>query len=172
MADSTPVRARRRLRADPLQRFLFAGVYGTVLASTMASALGNEGGAPDPGYDALWVLFTALASVAAHGFAHALAHRTVDGERVVIGTVRSVLTEWPLLAAVLPTVAILAGAFAGWWSEDVAIEVALGINTAGLFCWGLWSARLADRSWFAAVRAGAMDMLLGLFIVVANALSK
>jgi hypothetical protein len=155
-----------------LQRLLFAGVYGTVLASAMASALGNEGGAPDPGYDALWVLFTAVAAATAHGFAHALAQRAADGSSATVSTVRSVLQEWPLLAVVLPTVVLLGCSFAGWWSEDGAIDAALALNTAALFGWGLWSARLADRTWFAACRAGTVDMLLGLLIVVANALSK
>ncbi|GHH71994.1 hypothetical protein GCM10018793_08300 [Streptomyces sulfonofaciens] len=171
MADSAPVPAPP-LRAEPLQRLLFAGVYGTVLASATASALGHESGPADPGYDALWVLLTALAAAAAHGFAHALAHRTAHGGTATLSTVRSVVQEWPLLAAVVPTLAALAGSYWGWWSENGGIDAALGINTAALFGWGLWSARLADRNWFASCRAGAVDMLLGLLIVLANALSK
>lgn len=106
-------------RAEPLQRLLFGGIYGTILASALAAALGNDNGSPDPGYDALWVLLTSLASAAAHGYAHAIAHRTADGAPVTTSTVRSVLTEWPLTAAVLPTVAALLGAHEGWWGRKV-----------------------------------------------------
>ncbi|MFD5111262.1 hypothetical protein ACFWNG_02895 [Streptomyces sp. NPDC058391] len=159
-------------RDEPLQRLLFGGVYGTVLASGLAAALDHNNGRPDPGYDAVWVLVTALASAAAHGYAHAIAHRTAGEATVTAGTARSVLTEWPLVAAVLPTVAALLGAYAGWWGETGAINVALTINTVALFGWGLWAARVAGRRWPAACRAGGVDVLLGLFIVAANVLSK
>ncbi|NDZ77658.1 hypothetical protein G3I19_03775 [Streptomyces sp. SID10853] len=157
-------------RAEPLQRLLFGGIYGTILASALAAALDNDHGSPNPAYDALWILLTSLASAAAHGYAHAIAHRTADGVPVTTSTVRSVLTEWPLIAAVLPTVAALLGAHEGWWGEDGAIAVALLINTVALFGWGFWAARVAGRSWGKASRTGGMDMLIGLFIVTANIL--
>ncbi|MFE2374750.1 hypothetical protein [Streptomyces sp. NPDC059398] len=157
-------------RAEPLQRLLFGGIYGTILASALAAALDNDHGSPNPGYDALWVLLTSLASASAHGYAHAIAHRTADGVRVTRDAVRSVLTEWPLVAAVLPTVAALLGAHRGWWGEEGAIEVALTINTLALFGWGFWAARVAGRGWGGATRTGCADMLLGLFIVAANIL--
>ncbi|WP_405776127.1 hypothetical protein [Streptomyces sp. NBC_00859] len=166
---SVPVSPDRR--AEPLQRLLFGGIYGTILASALAAALDNDNGHPDPGYDALWVLLTSLASAGAHGYAHAIAHRTADGAAVTSSVVRSVLTEWPLTAAVLPTVAALLGAHAGWWNEDAAIGVALTINTVALFGWGLWAARVAGRGWARSCRTGCVDMLLGLFIVAANILS-
>ncbi|GHJ42172.1 hypothetical protein [Streptomyces sp. TS71-3] len=172
MADTTSEPASEGLRTDPVQRRLFAGVYGTVLTSAMASALGNDSSPPDPGYDALWVLFTVLAAAGAHGFAHTIAQRTSQGRTAPVGTLHSVLEEWPLVAVALPTVAALAGAYAGWWSEDAGVAASLGINTAALFGCGLWSARLAGRGWFAACRAGLADMLLGLLIVVGNALIK
>ncbi|WP_324604291.1 hypothetical protein [Streptomyces sp. NRRL F-5126] len=159
-------------RREPLQRLLFGGVYGSVLASALAAALGNEGGPPDPGYDALWVFVAALAATAAHGYAHAIAHREIVRGRVRPGTVWSVLTEWPLLAAAMPTVAALLGAYAGWWSEDGALDVALVVNTVALFGWGLWAARVAGQRWAAACRVGCADVLLGLFIIGANVLSK
>ncbi|WP_329139369.1 hypothetical protein OG552_33240 [Streptomyces sp. NBC_01476] len=159
-------------REEPLQRLLFGGVYGTVLASALAAALDQDGSGPsNPGYDALWVLVASLAGAASHGYAHAIAHRTAGEQRVTARTVRSVLTEWPLVAAAVPTLAALLGAAAGWWSEVGGINVALGINTAALFGWGLWAARVAGLAWPAACRVGSMDVLLGLFIVAANILS-
>lgn len=159
-------------RGEPLQRLLFGGVYGSVLASALAAALGHDSGPPNPGYDALWLLMAALASAASHGYAHAVAHRTADEKAVTGKAVRSMLTEWPLVAAALPTVAALLGAYAGWWGEDGAIEVALLINTAALFGWGVWAARAASRPWPSACRVGSVDALLGVCIIGANVLSK
>lgn len=164
--DPTPER-----RGEPVQRLLFGGVYGTVLASALVSALDHDTGSPNAGYDALWILVASLASAAAHGYAHAVAHRTAGKGRVTADTVRSVLVEWPLVAAVVPTLAALMGAAAGWWSEDGAINVALVVNTAGLFGWGFVAARVAGQRWAAACRVGLVDVLLGLFIVSVNTLS-
>ncbi len=150
---------------------LFGGVYGTVLASSLASALDEDNGRPNPAYDALWILVAALAAGAAHGYAHAIAHSTQEGGRVTVATVRSVLAEWPLVAAAVPTVAALLGSAAGWWSEAGAVDVALLINTTALFGWGFWAARVAGRSRPAACRVGGVDVLIGLLIVGANALT-
>ncbi|NUS12353.1 MAG: hypothetical protein HOY69_13300 [Streptomyces sp.] len=155
----------------PLQRLLFGGVYGTVLASSLASALDEDHGAPNAGYDALWIMVAALAVAAAHGYAHAIANWSAGGRTATVETVRSVLAEWPLVAAVLPTVAALLGAASGWWHEGSAVNVILVVNTVALFGWGLLAARAAGQGWASACRVGAADVLLGLFIVSANALS-
>jgi hypothetical protein len=156
----------------PLQRLLFGGVYGTVLASALASALDEDGGGkPNAGYDALWILVAALAAAAAHGYAHAVSHWSADGSRATAESVRAVLTEWPLVAAALPTVAALLGAAAGWWGEESAVDVVLLVNAAALFGWGLLAARAAGQSWGPACRVGLVDVLLGLFIIGANALT-
>jgi hypothetical protein len=158
-------------RGEPLQRLLFGGVYGTVLAATLASALEHDTGSPNPAYDALWILVASLASATAHGYAHAIAHRTAGRERVIAETLRSMLVEWPLIAAVLPTLAALMGAAAGWWSEDGGINTSLAINMAALFGWGLWAARVAGQGWPSACRVGGVDVLLGLCIVAVNILA-
>ncbi|MER6835127.1 hypothetical protein ABT320_14210 [Streptomyces cellulosae] len=54
---------------------LLSGVYGLVLASALAAALDSPDEQTSPGSDALWVLLTALAAAAAHGYAHVLSHR-------------------------------------------------------------------------------------------------
>ncbi|MFI0712461.1 hypothetical protein ACH4SK_17810 [Streptomyces inhibens] len=172
MSTSTTLPRRPRRREEPLQRLLFGGVYGSVLASVLAAALGHDTGTSDPGYDAVWVLLAGAASAAAHGYAHSIAHRTGDKAPVTTTAVRSMLTEWPLVAAMLPTVAVLFGAYAGWWGEEAAVDVALTFNTVALFGWGVWAARVAGRGWAAACRVGGVDMLLGLCIVAANVLSK
>lgn len=130
---SVPVERPAR-RGEPLQRLLFGGVYGSVLASALAAALGHEG--ENPGYDALWVALTGVASAAAHGYAHSIAHRTSDDRQVTASAVRSMLAEWPLVAAMVPTMAALLGAYAKWWGEESAIEVALTLNMVALCGWG------------------------------------
>jgi hypothetical protein len=67
-------------------------------------------------------------------------------------------------------VGLLLGALAGWWSEDTAVDVALLFNTVALFGVGVSAARAAGRRWPPSLRAGSMDMLIGLLIIAANAM--
>ncbi|CAM5283832.1 Integral membrane protein OS=Streptomyces tendae OX=1932 GN=GUR47_06595 PE=4 SV=1 [Streptomyces tendae] len=83
---------------------------------------------------------------------------------------RAVLAGWPLVAALLPTVAMLLAAMAGWWSQDTAAETALLLNTVCLFGLGVLAARAAGLSRLSACRAEAMDMLTSLVTVAADAL--
>ncbi|GAB2943585.1 MULTISPECIES: hypothetical protein [Streptomyces] len=159
-------------RHRPPEQSLFNVIYGLVLASALVAALDPAGEKADPGPDALWVLLTALASAAAHGYAHVIAQRASGDGAPRARRLRLVLAEWPLVAAVLPTLALLLGAAAGWWAESVAVDVALLFNTVALFGWGVVAARTAGYGWPSAYRAGAMDMLIGLAIILANALIK
>jgi hypothetical protein len=164
------VEPRWALRHRPLEQSLFGGIYGLVLASAMVAALDETGEKADPGADALWVLLTALASATAHGYAHVIAQRaSVDGAPTA-SRLRSVLAEWPLTAAVLPTVGILLAALAGWWAEATAVDAALLFNTVALFSLGVSAARTAGYGWPASCRAGGLDMLIGLVIISVNAL--
>ncbi|TDT42161.1 hypothetical protein EV562_101130 [Streptomyces sp. BK208] len=166
-ADGTAPKGILRRRPE---RWLFTGIYGLVLASALVAALDVPGEEADPGQDALWVLLTALTSAAAHGYAHVIAQRAAGDGKAGPGRLRAVLAEWPLVAAVLPTVAMLLAALAGWWSEDTAADTALLLNTVCLFGLGVLAARAAGLSRLSACRAGAMDMLIGLVIIVADAL--
>ncbi|WP_327121989.1 hypothetical protein OG206_31510 [Streptomyces sp. NBC_01341] len=169
--------ARRRgvlptsgLRHRPTEQSLFGGIYGLVLASALVAALDGTGEDADPGPDALWVLLTALAAGAAHGYAHVIAQRASADGAAAVSRLRLVLAEWPLVAAVLPTVAILLAAVAGWWSEATAADAALLLNTVALFSWGAWAARTAGYGRLSSCRAGGMDMLIGLAIIIADTL--
>ncbi|MET8050130.1 hypothetical protein ABZU75_21280 [Streptosporangium sp. NPDC005286] len=162
---------RRIRRYRPPERLLFGGVYGTVLASGLAAALDRTGTAPDPGYDALWVLISALAAAVVHGYAYAVANHTA-ADQPTAHTVRSVLGEWPLVAATLPTLGAHLGAYAGWWKQSTAVDVVLVFNAVTLFGWGLWASRVSGGSWRAACRAGGVYTLLGLLIIVANTFVK
>jgi hypothetical protein len=143
---------------------LFGGVYGLLVSSSAVAALTQFGETTRAARmdDALWVLFTALASALAHGYAHQIAHRDAQGHPGVRGVVRAVLAEWPLVVAALPTTLVLWGAGLGW-SRSTGIEyVDLGINTVLLLGWGLLAARAAGRTWGRAVRIGCIDALLGM----------
>ncbi|MFJ3706229.1 MULTISPECIES: hypothetical protein [Streptomyces] len=158
------------LRHRPTEQSLFSGIYGLVLASALVAALDATDEKADPGSDALWVLLTALAAGAAHGFAHVIAQRASADGAAPSSRLRLVIAEWPLVAAVLPTVVMLLAAVAGWWSEATAADTALLFNTVALFGWGAWAARTAGSGWPSAFRAGGMDMLIGLVIILADAL--
>jgi hypothetical protein len=166
------VTRRRIVRRRPPQQSLFNGIYGLVLASALVAALDATGEKDEPGPDALWILLTALASGAAHGYAHVIAQRASDDGAATTSRLRSVLAEWPLVAAVLPTVGILLAAVAGWWAEATAVDAALLFNTVALFGCGTWAARTAGHGWPSSCRAGGLDMLIGLVVIVANALLK
>ncbi|WP_330309506.1 MULTISPECIES: hypothetical protein [unclassified Streptomyces] len=165
-------RALRREATRP--NVLFGGVYGAVLASSMVAALTQYGPTAREVrlYDAQWLLFTAFASASAHGYAHIIARRGEGSHPGLTGALRLLLDEWPLVMATLPTVVILLGAGWGWWpSEDIEYE-AFAFNIVFLFGWGLTAARAARRPWRTALVMGSLDALLGVIVVVANALIK
>ncbi|MFJ5779199.1 hypothetical protein [Streptomyces sp. NPDC093094] len=170
MAPNTAA-AREPHRHDTREAVLFGGVYGAVLASSMVAALTRYGHSSrgDRRYDALWLVVTALASALAHGYAHYIAER---GPHRRWDVLRSLAAEWPLVAAVLPTVAVLAGAGWGWWPARDVEYPAFTLNVVLLFTLGLVTARSARRPWGAAVLIGVVDALLGLVVVVANAVIK
>lgn len=153
------------------ENILFGGVYGAVLACSMVAALTQYGHTSKGSrrYDALWLLVTAAASALAHGYAHFIAERTPHRRWDAVRTLRD---EWPLVAAALPTVLLLAGAGWGWWPANGVEYAAFVLNITLLFALGLVTARWSTRGWVAAVVIGAVDALLGVVVVVANALIK
>ncbi|MEU0290179.1 hypothetical protein [Streptomyces sp. NPDC006147] len=157
---------------QPPEPRLLSGVYGLVLASALAAALDSPDEQTTPGSDALWVLLTALAAAAAHGYAHVLSHRMTAEPGGLTAGLRAMIAEWPVVAAALPTVILLLFAVPDWWSEADAVDVALVLNTLILAGWGVWTARHAGRRWPASLRAGLGDMVIGLVIIGANAVIK
>ncbi|KOV61866.1 hypothetical protein [Streptomyces sp. MMG1121] len=156
---------------DTREAVLFGGVYGAVLASSMVAALTQYGRTTAAGrrYDAVWLLVTACASALAHGYAHYIAERAPHRRWDVLRALRD---EWTLVAAVLPTVFVLAGAGWGWWPPNGVEYWAFGLNIVILFALGLVTARWSSRNWPVAVLMGLGDALLGVIVVVANALIK
>ncbi|MEV6056626.1 hypothetical protein [Streptomyces sp. NPDC052107] len=171
MAESIAVGTAPPRRLDTREAVMFGGVYGAVLASSLVAALTRYGhtSAEVRGYDAAWVLVTALASALAHGYAHYIAERAPHRRWDVL---RSLWEEWPLVVAVLPTVFLLAGAWWRWWPAKGVEYAAFVLNILILFGLGLLTARWSRHSWPTAVLMGAGDAMLGLIVVVANALIK
>jgi hypothetical protein len=162
-----PPRGHRPYR--PPERVFFSGTYGLVLASTLSAALDSEGERPDPGDDLVWLLLTVLVAAAAHGYAHVIAGGSAGHASGAAGAFRTVAAEWPLVAAALPTVAMLFSAYAGWWAEATAVDTALAFNTAALFGAGAWPARASGSGPAAALLAGTLAMVLGLVVIAADA---
>ena len=170
MAD-TEAAAMPAGRHDTREAVLFGGVYGSVLACSMVAALTQYGHTSRDSrrYDAAWLLVTALASALAHGYAHYIAERAPHRRGDALHTLAE---EWPLVAAVLPTVALLAGAGWGWWPANGVEYAAFTLNITLLFTLGLVTARWSHRSWLTAVTIGMVDAMLGAVVVVANAVIK
>ncbi|MFE1751647.1 hypothetical protein ACFW88_14045 [Streptomyces anandii] len=170
MAD-TPAGAPGGPAHDTRSMVLFGGVYGAVVASAMVAALTEYGHTSRASrrYDAAWLLVTAFASALAHGYAHYIAER---GPRRRGQALRALAAEWPLVVAMLPSVLILAGGGWGWWPADSVELPAFVFNIALLFALGLYTARAAGRRWAGALATGVGDALLGVLVVVANAVIK
>jgi hypothetical protein len=167
---------RRLFRRAPQSNTIFGGVYGAVLASSMAAALTQHGETTrsDRLYDAAWLLITATASAVAHGYARIISERGEQrgGHGHTRARLRVMLNEWPLVLATLPTVGLFAGAGWGWWPSGGVKSVAFAVNIVLLMGWGLLSARSAGRRWGSSLVIGAGDALVGVFVVVANAFVK
>jgi len=170
MTEST-VAVRTPWHHDTREAVLFGGVYGAVPACSRVAALTQYGHTTRGSrrYDALRLLVTAVASALAHGYAHCIAERTPNRRRDVL---RAVAGEWPLIAAVLPTVLILAGAGWGWWGAKRVEYPAFTLNIALLFVLGPATARRSRRPWPTAVLIGLGDACLGFIVVLANALIR
>ncbi|MFI8339943.1 hypothetical protein ACIF8W_07655 [Streptomyces sp. NPDC085639] len=153
--------------------WMFGGVYGTVLASALLAALGQEGQAFTPFYDASWVFVTGATAGLAHGYAHHMAaHRKESAWHRWRMLALALWNEWPLIVATLPTVLILLGAGLFDWDSYGVTAVGLGLNTALLFAWGSFVALRVGYRLGSALLIGMADATIGLAIIVANAVIK
>ncbi|MEU3087884.1 hypothetical protein ACWCQ0_35830 [Streptomyces massasporeus] len=88
MRTESAIRCRGAVWDWPAQpTALFGGVYGLLVSSSAVAALTLFGETTRAARmdDALWVLFTALASALAHGYAHQIAHRNAQDHPGVRG---------------------------------------------------------------------------------------
>ncbi|MEU6979234.1 hypothetical protein [Streptomyces sp. NPDC046371] len=156
-----------------MRNWMFGGIYGTVLASALLAALQSEGQRFTPVYDALWILVTAIAAGLVHGYAHHMATHHTGSAAVRWRRLLTALgEEWPLVVAVLPTVALLLLAGAAGWEEEPVTGVGLALNTLLLGAWGTFAALKSGYRRRSAVFVGLADATIGFAIAVANALIK
>lgn len=156
-----------------MRNWMFGGIYGTVLASALLAALQSEGEVFTPVYDALWILVTAMAAGLVHGYAHHMAtHHTGSASVRWRRLLTALGEEWPLVIAVLPTVALLLLAGTAGWDEGPVTTVGLTLNTLLLGGWGTFAALRSGYRRRSAVLVGLADATIGLAIAVANALIK
>jgi hypothetical protein len=173
-----------------LHRFVTPeAVYGLVLYAAVVAAASDEaeGADADPATlewnDAsvvipeasgvlIWVILSMIVFWGAHVFAHAVAgHGVRDGQPVsVAAATRQAFhhSAGMLYAPILPTVALLLGAL-GILPDDVAIEAALWISVGVLGLLGFLAFVAKRSSWIISILGGVATAVLGLLIILINA---
>ena len=117
------------------------------------------------------VLVTAIVFALAHGWAGAMQRSAERGEPFRVGMFRaSVDQEWAMVRVTTPTAIALGLAWAGAWSAQTGINVAIVANLALLFIWGVALDQRAGADTIHAVGAGAVAVVLGLSLVVLKVL--
>jgi len=154
-----------------LRRWLFdqgdnlaGGIYGTILVTSLVAAADSS--------EAIWqslgiVEVTVIVFWLAHVYAHALAWSLDSNERFSRRGLRPIARqEWPLLqAAIVPTIALLAGAI-GLIRAQTAYWLAIGYGVAALVWWGLLFARKERLSRVATCAVVLVNAFFGLAIVL------
>ncbi|MFE6925414.1 hypothetical protein ACFVAV_30675 [Nocardia sp. NPDC057663] len=155
---------------------LYGGVVGTVLASVMLAAVPAD---QTPMYAAAWIVVgVAIAAVTRSYGQHVSTHQAGSRSGFWVDLGRSMLTGIPMVIACVPTLIVLLLAHFAGWSDDVFhpdgsvtpgyTTVALGLNAAILFGWGVVAARVGGYSRWGACGVGIANTTLGLVVVVLN----
>jgi hypothetical protein len=145
-----------------------AAVYGSILTTGVVAGLRDSASAETI---ALTLLATNVVFWLAHVWSELL------GERIETGTVgnlarlrRLAAEEWPMVeAGMLPFVALVA-AWSDVCSDEVGVDLALGLAIAQLAGWGLLGARRMRLGWAKSIVIGLLDGVLGLGIIGLEAL--
>ncbi|MFF4836901.1 hypothetical protein [Streptomyces sp. NPDC001315] len=153
-------RARRRAHAD-----YTGGVYGSLLAASVVAGAGTLG--PLPRLELTLLLLATgvvfwITHVYAQLFGARLARQPLDR-----GTVLHVCQEeWPIVkAAVPPAVAVAVSPLLGL-DLPGTVWLALAVAVAGQVAWSMAAALHARASWGLAASTGAVNLVIGLLIVV------
>jgi hypothetical protein len=145
---------------------LSGSAYGTILASSLLAALSyKERG------DA-WVMIGALLATElvfalAHVLSTLLGGGRVRGRLPGLADVRRALRfEWPVLQAAWPAIILLLGAGVGLFGIDTAVTIALVVNAAILFVWGVAVAGVHGATPALMLAVGALSCGLGAALVL------
>ncbi len=174
-----------------LRRFVTPeAVYGLVLYAAIVAAASDEAenatdhdGAALVWNDAtitisdaagvlIWVVLSMIVFWGAHVFAHAVAgHGVRDGKPVTVAHATKLAfhrSSGMLYAPILPTIALLAGALA-IIPDAIAIEATLWISVGVLGVLGFLAFVAKRSSWIVSVLGGLATAVLGLLIILINA---
>ncbi len=144
-------------------------VYGTIVVMGVIAA-SSEGLESDPARIAALVMATSVVFWLAHVYAHALELSVSSGERLTGAGIKEVAVHEAsiLSAAVLPTAALLLGAF-DLVGDRAAIWLALAAGTTALAAQGLAYARIERLSRLGTAMLLITNLALGLAIVALKA---
>jgi hypothetical protein len=148
----------------------FAGaVYGSLLAASVVAGAGAYG--PFPRFElVVLLLVTGLVYWATHVYVRVVGERLLHQPLNRQEIRRVCVREWPILqAAVPPSVAVALGWLLGLDLEGTA-WMALVVAVGGQVGWATAAVVRAGAPRRLVVAAGAVNLLLGLIIVVAKAL--
>ncbi|MFJ5532853.1 hypothetical protein [Streptomyces sp. NPDC093261] len=162
-ADDADARARiaeRRAHAD-----YTGGIYGSLLAASVAVGAGTHG-PPPRGELVLLLLSTGvvfwIAHVHARLFGAHLAQPTRD-RRTVVNVCRD---EWPIVKAAVPPAAAVAVSPLLGLDLRGAVWLSLAVAVAGQMGWSAAAARHSGASWRLVVVSAAINLVIGLLIIV------
>ncbi|MGW6422473.1 hypothetical protein ACWF82_07340 [Nocardia sp. NPDC055053] len=155
---------------------VYGGVVGTVLTSVMLAAVPTD---QTPMYAAVWIVASvAIAAVTRSYGQHVSTHQAGSRSGFWVDLGRNMLTGIPMVIACVPTLIVLLLAHFAGWSDDVFhsdgsvtpgyTTMALGLNAAILFGWGMVAARVGGYSRWGACGVGIVNTTLGLAVVVLN----
>jgi hypothetical protein len=165
MSDAQDVGAKARIAERRARTDYTGGVYGSLLSASVVVGVGAAGSFPRVEVVVLLlstgVVFW-IAHVHAQLFGARLALQALD-RRVVLHVCRD---EWPIVkAAVPPAVAVAVGPLLGLDAQG-SFWLALAVAVAGQVGWSAAASRRAGASWPLVVVSAAVNLVLGLLIIV------
>ncbi|HEX8854482.1 MAG TPA: hypothetical protein VF752_02700 [Thermoleophilaceae bacterium] len=148
---------------------LAGAIYGQILATSLVATLSEDESAT-AGDIFFWVGVTMLVFWAAHVYANWLARQvTTGGGLSELGSVAA--EQWPMAQAAAPALGLLLLGWAGVYSRDTAVDLAIAAGIISLTAWGVVIARRADANQLetlatAVISAGFGLLMVGLKILV------
>lgn len=104
-----------------------------------------------------------LATIAGDQQAHSVVHRRFARGRELR---RMLFVSSPLLSAAVGPLVLIAVSSLGVLPLSVALYVSVGVDTAALFAWGWLAGRQMGATRFAALGAGAVNLVIGAVVIV------
>lgn len=142
---------------------LAGAIYGQILATSVVVTLSEDKGAT-AGDLFFWLGVTMLVFWAAHVYSEWLSRQVTTGAS--LGEVLSIASEqWPIAQAAAPELGLLALGWAGVYSRDTAVDLAIAAGIISLAAWGLVIARRANANALEMLATVAISAAFGLLLV-------